>query len=431
MAETRESATISDLLVEVRNAGVKLKPAVYIELEGLPWKQRMVLRAVQACPVEIPSEILGKASRANSDEIAVTLQELSNRGLIQRSESAWVSSPALPAPETPEDLAFLSTLLQDLLAFVSYHGKDGTAALQVMNVVALSEICKSSSPELVARVFMAMDKLLKNTGDKRLVLKVANLSIGAAGLSGANRDESVVKGEAQALICGRSWVLQRIGRLNEALAAAQSSLEKGELISWGVNTAFAKKCMGRLYRLRAVESPSTIGPDQPSAEQGLSTSARLLKEAIRDFEQLEGFGPSHPEVGDCYSLLGRTLLAQGRMLEAGQAAARAAELIPEEPSRDYLDLLVLLADIDFKMGNEANALSYIDKAISIAAGSDPEIRDRKLGRNSEGATISSILLVGLKPAHTEMPRNRAFQLPRRSMSHLESSKLRPLPNEPP
>jgi hypothetical protein len=40
----------------------------------------------------------------------------------------------------------------------------------------------------------------------------------------------------------------------------------------------------------------------------LHESVALLKEAIERFCRLTEFGPDDPEVGDCFSLLGRTYL---------------------------------------------------------------------------------------------------------------------------
>jgi hypothetical protein len=107
----------------------------------------------------------------------------------------------------------------------------------------------ATHPRRVAQVFRLLDKLLKRHGNKRLVFEIADLSINAA--QRAIRDEEVIQGEAVALICGRSRVLQRISRLAEARVAAEKSLQLGQDIGWDRNTAYCKKCIGRLYRLEA------------------------------------------------------------------------------------------------------------------------------------------------------------------------------------
>jgi cytochrome c-type biogenesis protein CcmH/NrfG len=48
------------------------------------------------------------------------------------------------------------------------------------------------------------------------------------------------------------------------------------------------------------------------------------------------FGEDHPEVGDCYSLLGRTHLFSGRLKEAKMAYRHAERLILDEHSKEYL-----------------------------------------------------------------------------------------------
>jgi len=109
---------------------------------------------------------------------------------------------------------------------------------QVPNAIALAKACESHAPELMAGLFWALDKALKQTGNKRLVLEIGERSIAAAKRC---KSETAVKGKAVALICGLSWALQRIGRLNEARAAGEMSLELGEALRWDRNTAFCYK----------------------------------------------------------------------------------------------------------------------------------------------------------------------------------------------
>src|SRR5262249_6360811 len=138
-----------------------------------------------------------------------------------------------------------------LLAFIEVYQRDKEARDQLTNVVHLAKNCLNFRPRTVANVFRTLDKLLKRRGDKCLVLDVADLSIEAAQRTASLRSEDIIKGEAHALICGRSWVLQRVGRLHEAQAAAERSLTLGQDIGWDRNTAYCKKCMGRLFRIQA------------------------------------------------------------------------------------------------------------------------------------------------------------------------------------
>ena len=133
----------------------------------------------------------------------------------------------------------------------------------------------------------------KDIDDTRVVLGAAELSISAA--KRAPRDEEVVKQEAKTLICGRSWVLQRIGRLSEAAVAGEKSLEIGENIPWPRNTAYCRKCLGRLFRLQAENSSGA------ERRRLLNESVRYLKAAADLFEQL-GESDSMAERGDSLSL---------------------------------------------------------------------------------------------------------------------------------
>jgi len=162
----------------------------------------------------------------------------------------------------------------------------------------LAEACAGPRPGVTATVFRALDKFLKDIGDKHLVLKIAELSIRAA-REVAPRTREVAEGEAHALICGRSWVYQRINRLADARVAAEESLQCGKDINWERNTAYCMKCLGRLLRLEAEQTPAG-----PTRKQLLEESARHIRDAIARFSGMPEFGSDHPEVGDCYSLLG-------------------------------------------------------------------------------------------------------------------------------
>ena len=221
-----------------------------------------------------------------------------------------------------------------------------------MNTVKLAQECSATHPRSVAHVFRILDKFLKRRGDKRLVFDIANLSIDATQRA-ALRNEEVIKDEAQVLICGRSWVLQRIGRFAEAQVAAGKSLQLGQDIGWDLNTAYCKKCMGRLFRLQA---------EKEQGEQKatlLGQSVKSLKEGIERFGKLGNFGPTHPEVGDCYSLLGRTSLVTGRFREAETAVQKAHNLISDHGSKDYLDLVILSGDLQVAQGNRPMAASLL------------------------------------------------------------------------
>lgn len=132
----------------------------------------------------------------------------------------------------------LARVLENVLSHVERSGRATNMLNQVSNAVALARACDRKHPKLASSVFPRLDKYLKDRGDKHLVLEAAELSIAAA--RGA-RDEDVARNEAKTLICGRSWVFQRIGRLDEAEVAGSKSLELGESIPWPRNTAYCQK----------------------------------------------------------------------------------------------------------------------------------------------------------------------------------------------
>lgn len=334
----------------------------------LPPETSAVLAILQHCPDAVPVEVLSAAISYSVQDLDKLLFPLLGREIVQSKDGLY--SIGIPSDLlSPADVKnILSRTLDELLAFIDLHRKDKTARLQVMNAVKLARECSATHPRSVAHVFRILDKFLKRRGDKRLVFDIANnLSIDAA--QRALRNEEVVKDEAHALICGRSWVLQRVGRFAEAQVAAEKSLQLGQDIGWDLNTAYCKKCMGRLFRLQAEK------------EQGgqkatlLAQSVESLNEGIERFGKLGDFGPTHPEVGDCYSLLGRTYLVAGRFREADAAVQKAHNLISDQGSKDYLDLTILSGDLQVAQGNRQMAASFYDTALKLKEHDDPEVSE--------------------------------------------------------
>ena len=71
------------------------------------------------------------------------------------------------------------------------------------------------NPEACIPLFHGTQGTLKRRGDKSLVLRAAELTIRAA-QTFPPLSVDARKAEAEALICGRSWVYQRTNRLDEA-----------------------------------------------------------------------------------------------------------------------------------------------------------------------------------------------------------------------
>ncbi len=258
--------------------------------------------------------------------------------------------------------------LDALLGHIAPRRGDGAASAQIGNAFALAQQCIETDPALVAQVFGRLDKLLKDYGRKRLVLDVANLSIQAARRE--HRGEADVAAEARALICGRAWVYQRIGYLDQAVADAHHSLRLGEDIKDGRNTAFCRKCIGRLYRLQAERM------EGESRTRKLEESAESLRGAIDLFCAV--CGPDDREVGDCYSLLARTYLV-GHHTERAAEALRAAErLLPPDTDKDYVDMVIVKGDLQSRLDDASGALRLYDEALRLTEHGGPlsEVRAR-------------------------------------------------------
>ena len=222
-----------------------------------------------------------------------------------------------------------------------------------------------------------MDRILKRRGDKRKVLDAANLTIEAAKAARHElRSDDDVRTEAKALICGRSWVLQRIGRLKEAMVDAERSLDLGQKTSWDRNTAFCHKCMGRIYRMLAVQET-----DEGRRREFLKKSVESLRAAVTIFKGMSEIGPDHPEVGDCYSLVARTYLVAGQLKEVRKYLDKAADRLRDENDKDYSDYLILEGDYAAAGGEHEVAQGFYGRVIEANDGGDcekSEIRARAL-----------------------------------------------------
>ena len=224
-----------------------------------------------------------------------------------------------------------------------------------------NELRRPWAPEL----FDTLDRPMKYLGDKRLVLDVAKACIECC--SGMDLDDKTAECQARARICGTSWAYQRMGDLGLAEQEAQQSVRVSEGISSRKNLAFCKKCLGRLKRLRAEAEPS-LEVKRVFFEE----SVHCLREAISLFGDL--YEPDDPEVGDCYSLLGRTYLSAGDVRRAYDCAMEAMSRIKPD-SKDYLDLRILEGDICLATGEKTKALEAFDEVIDLTSEQDYQISE--------------------------------------------------------
>jgi hypothetical protein len=152
--------------------------------------------------------------------------------------------------------------------------------------------------------------------------------------------------EAEVLIRGTAWCLQRDHRLHEALDEAQKGIQLAERYEARRSAALGRQSVGRIHRLLAEDAR---GRD---AEYHLTASANSLREAIALFSAIDGPHVRRSEVGICLGLSARTQLTWYRLLNekpalvhADELARQAAELQTPAQRKDGLHLMILRAEI--------------------------------------------------------------------------------------
>ena len=196
-----------------------------------------------------------------------------------------------------------------------------------------------------------------------MVIEVADECIDA--VTHASRTRSEAECEARARICGLSWAYQRMGMLDRAAEEADKSLRLARLLESETNLAFGMKCNGRLARLRAEAAKD---PDERS--EFFQESENGLQEAVALFSAHRDFGPDHGEVGDCYSLLGRTSLSMGHEKAAQRWVELASETLVERSSKDYLDLQILEGELAVRRGEYAEAYACFREVLGTRQDGD-------------------------------------------------------------
>ncbi len=310
---------------------------------------------LQVCRDGLPVEVLADAVDVERDALHAIFT--TNRGGVREGHDGNWLLDALSALPEPDDAANLKgRALDALLAYLKRHRGDAQAEAQVWNAVQLAETCWNSRPKSVAPLFVIVDKLIKRKGDKRLVLRAAELSIAGARRAPL-RTDAEAQAEARSLVCGRAWVYQRIGRLKEAGIAIEEAARLARDIGSPEILAFCKKCLARVRRLEAEETS-----EDGHRRALLKESDDLLRHAIDCFEGLPSFGPDHPEVGDCFSLLARTQFEAGDIAAAQSSCQRAVKLLTDESTKEWADFQILVGDIAANTDKRA-ALAYYDAVI--------------------------------------------------------------------
>lgn len=366
--EHRTTYKVRDLIDEAKQAGIEFFPPPTFEPQNLEPVVSGAIYILQNCESGLPAEVLAAGLGSTVEDVEQSLFKYVDRRVLTKENDLWAIAPIRPSLVHDQGSQLVAQALRQLLEFISANKKNAQGWDQVPNAIALAKSCQSDDPGVVSGLFWKLDKLLKRTGNKRLVLEVANLSVAAA--RRPSRTETITKGEAVALICGRSWVYQRVNRLPEARAEGEKSLHLGRDIGWHRNTAFCLKCLGRLFRMEAEQHRN----DQAEFQALLSSSISHLEEAIHTFPQVTEMTDADrsSEVGDCQSLLGRTYLVAENLQKADVAAREAIDRLTDVASKDYADLQILLGDLAYARHDVEAAGNYYDDAIQAAGTSDAE-----------------------------------------------------------
>ena len=324
---------------------------------------------LRLCPAPLPVAVLGRATDQDAVGVGKSLRYL------REAAAGAAETRSLPVPSSQDDSVLPShvvvTVLQAELDFVDNHRNTMAGRGQLANVLALAEVGAKvpSASAQVSRTFRMVQTMLKDLGDKHLVLRIARQSIAASRAEGRARDQ--VKDEAVAAICGVSWVYQRTGRLAEALVEAERSLALGENIGWDRNTAFCQKCIGRLRRMQS----ETIGNAEGRAD-ALKASVESLHDAIRRFGRLG----MEAEVGDCYSLLARTYLVWRDEPRARDAIAYGEARLVDANNKDFLDLQIVKGDVLLRHDPAAAEAMYAEVVAAAGSGTDDAQRSEIVAR---------------------------------------------------
>jgi tetratricopeptide (TPR) repeat protein len=362
--EVRRSFDVNDLVSDIESAGITLYTPPEVVLADEKPEIAEMLFLLQRCKVPLPISVVAKTIEIPAEELEQLLAPFEQGGVITRDADCIRMVPRTTQIIAAGHADLLARALGFLLDSLKAQRDEIKSRQQIQNVVALSRACAADRPEAVIDVFERAQSILKAMGDKHLVLEIADLCLGCA-----NRleTEGAARARALILICGKSWVYQRIERLDEAMALARKSLDLGNKIPWPRNTAYCVKCIGRLLRMQAA-----VCSDQTQRSTLLIESIDRLKEAVRRFEQSAEHGPTDPDTGDCYSLLGRTYLHAGHLQLADECVRKAFDILPSGNSKDYLDLKILAGDLESKRGNLEGAEVHYTDVLNTAIPQDHE-----------------------------------------------------------
>ena len=327
-------------------------------LPELDSQESLATGLLRSCPDPLPLKVIARVLHEEESTVPATLARLLQTSVlaIENGLVKLLTPLADGIPRAPSTQV-IGAALAALLDFIADSTEANPARRrQVVNAATLADYADIEEASVdVSRTFRVVQSFLKSSGDKRLVLHVARRSIAASKVS--DRTPIQTEDEAIALICGVSWVYQRTGRLHEALTKANISLQLGEDIGSDRNTAFCNKCKGRLKRMES----EALGHEGEERGALLRDSVDLLRNAIERFTILK----ISPEVGDCYSLLGRTYLEADQRVEARAALAEASKRLLDSNSKDYLDLQIAKGDLVSRTNRRAAESQYTSVLMNV------------------------------------------------------------------
>jgi tetratricopeptide (TPR) repeat protein len=361
-SQERATLDVAVLIDELNSLGFTSRLVQRPDLTALsrPVQEAIAVLALLDSP--LPRRVLQEAIDAD-DASMVELERLAASAPLV-TETGVLLTWRVGGVHVPRFHQLLSEVLRSLLRIASDRNQHHLAVTQVRNIARLAVELQETDPELVADSYRHAEKVFKTRGNLQLALSASRVALRASErpplLANRVTDEQL-RARAQTLICGESWVLQRTGDLDAAERLAQQSLQLGEKLGWDRNTAFRLKCLGRLQRLRAEQE----GVEESKRRELLGESERLLLEAARAFAKSDEFGPGHPEIGDCKSLLARTLMVAGRRREAWDQLLEAESLLETHVGqKDWVDALILEGELLHLDGAELQSLARIDEALT-------------------------------------------------------------------
>jgi hypothetical protein len=364
-AKKRVRHGVREMIGEARDRGVVfMTSAANADMSAA---ERAMVFVLDEVAMPVPATVLAGAAGTNAAAVPEQLSRMLEADVVGCDDGMWTIDELIAPVSPAEPASVLSGALRAALAWVREHRYARQTAGVVDVIVKLSELVGDTDPEAVACVFQVIDKELKARCSRKQVYEIAKRSIDAAKI--ATRSNEIVQAESIALICGRSWVLQRVDQVAVARLDGERSLELAESIGDVRTVAFCHKCLGRMCRLEAERAE---GDDQRGLLLALSVDH--LTQAIARFTDLR----DEPEIGDGYSLIARTRLVAGDVAGCEQAISEAEPRLTDPKNKDYQDLRLVRADLAAATGDLVGARSLYAEVIESFAADQPdhEIRGR-------------------------------------------------------